>query len=195
MSIVGAAAAFLALLVAIPSIVAFTSIDRGLQLAVWFYPYKQTHTAFRQHPAWIQSHVLFSGVALTLAVLLHPVTPWSPEGGCYLAFLLLGSVCAVRFSALNAAHSTVVTASFSVLAASSCLPALLALNAAYPERWLMRSYAALFGAGVVFRAMAPHCAERSGNLRHMGLVGAASRALRNTNRTRYEVVLVVATSR
>ena len=154
MSIVGAAAAFLALLVAIPSIVAFTSIDRGLQLAVWFYPYKQTHTAFRQHPAWIQSHVLFSGVALTLAVLLHPVTPWSPEGGCYLAFLLLGSVCAVRFSALNAAHSTVVTASFSVLAASSCLPALLALNAAYPERWLMRSYAALFGAGVVFRAMA-----------------------------------------
>jgi hypothetical protein len=71
-----------------------------------------------------------------------------------------GSACSVRFSAANSAHKLAGTVSFAFMALGSVLPALMAVAAQIVYRhedarkWLGKSYAALWGAGVLFRFLA-----------------------------------------
>jgi len=134
----------------LPNVLAFRSIASGLAFIDWFYPYPQNHAHFRAHFATIRAHVLLNGAALAAVALYFALGPAAfgsrpGEAGYfdwgYAVTLSVGSAFGVRFSARNAGHGVVGTASFACMALASVTPAWLALWAPTDDarrRWLVR---------------------------------------------------------
>ena len=98
-------------------------------------------------------------MALLHVVALPP--SWWPLGTTlYFMLLVGGSIAGVAFSVTNPAHDHSVSFSFFCMAMGSIVPAALAWHAAMygamraHGHYLAVSFAALFGAAVVFRLMA-----------------------------------------
>ena len=157
----------LALIMVVPNMIAFgLSMSSGLAFIDWFYPYPQNHAHFLKHSKTIQLHVMLNGIALAGIACYFALVPATADANAhdgYFAWafaltLSAGSLAGVRFSARNAAHGVVGTVSFAFMALASVVPAWLAAlggtDDAARRRWLARSFAALFGAGVFFRVLA-----------------------------------------
>ena len=151
----------------VPNVACFLfSIDTGLLLIDWFYPWPQNHAAFIASPSLIRTHVVANGVALLtglgMVALGHDHARYAWLLFAYLATLVPGSIASVVFSARNPAHKFAGTLSFVFMALGSVVPAVAALvchtstgcAASSTHRWVSRSVAALFGAGVLFRVFA-----------------------------------------
>jgi hypothetical protein len=156
--------------IVVPNVLAFSwSIEAGLKFIDAFYPWPQNHSAFLRRPLQIRAHAALNGAALVwgLALLCPLLPPWadgffSPLAlDIYLGALVVGSVASVAFSATNAAHRLAGTLSFLFMALACVVPAASAWHAlrwrgdeARARAHLVRSVAALFGAGVMFRVFA-----------------------------------------
>lgn len=155
--------------VVIPNMLCFGSgISHGLRFIDWFYPWPQNHKPFLAMPSVIRSHILLNGGSLLLGLILlfpysSPMTSSSFDTllALYVSSLLLGSACSIIFSMRNAAHKLPGTVSFVFMALASVIPACCAAYAQWfllsntlARAHLVRSYAALFGAGVLFRLFA-----------------------------------------
>eukprot|EP00747_Dinoflagellata_sp_TGD_P221889 gnl/TRDRNA2_/TRDRNA2_93663_c0_seq1.p1 gnl/TRDRNA2_/TRDRNA2_93663_c0~~gnl/TRDRNA2_/TRDRNA2_93663_c0_seq1.p1 ORF type:complete len:235 (-),score=16.63 gnl/TRDRNA2_/TRDRNA2_93663_c0_seq1:403-1107(-) len=152
--------AFLALLMVIPNVAAFGySMRTGLAFIDWFYPWPQNHRPFLAMPYRIRSHVFLNGAALLLGTWLllmgsgvyeseEEIDMWGPLplSRIYVALATSGSLAAVLFSFGNVGHNRNVKAGFVGMALGTVVPAWCGHFAA--------SFAALFGAGVLFRIMA-----------------------------------------
>ena len=158
----------LALIMVVPNMIAFgRSMSSGLAFIDWFYPYPQNHAHFRRHAHTITVHVMLNGIALAGIACNFVLVPATANANAHDGYFIIwmyalvlsaGSLAGVRFSARNAAHGVVGTVSFAFMALASVVPAWLAAlgatDAAARRRWLARSFAALFGAGVFFRVLA-----------------------------------------
>merc|ERR1712183_153958 len=99
-------------------------------------------------PRKIRTHVFSNGMALLVGTAiqlgLHDDSGWYRL--LYKALLWIGSIAAISFSWSNPGHNAIIKAGFTCMALGALLPSVVG-------RFDM-SYASLFGAGVVFRAMA-----------------------------------------
>ena len=143
----------MAFIVVSANIVAF-SVGRGMDLIDYIYPYPQNHKPFKDNPATIVVHVLGNGSALLIGLaFVGGAETWFYA---YLSSVTVGTLAGVAFSVQNPAHGAAATGSFAAMGAASLLPAWLAAQSAGPERTrqVLRSVAALWGAGVLFRVLA-----------------------------------------
>ena len=167
MELVAGVVALCAAAAAITNIVAFAmGIKWGLRWIDWFYPWPQNHSVFLAMQAFITAHVFLNGFALLVGtVMVFPgLWPAAVDFGLllpiYVTSLVLGSSFSIRFSWANAAHKLAGSVSFMFMALGSIFPALMAGFAQASDRhddarkWLAKSYAALWGAGVLFRVLA-----------------------------------------
>jgi hypothetical protein len=167
--LVAGAVALGAVAAAVTNIVAFAmGIKWGLRWIDWFYPWPQNHKVFRSMQAAITAHVFLNGFALLVGTLMVFPGLWPKPAAVdfglllpiYVTSLVLGSCFSIRFSWANAAHKLAGSVSFVFMALGSIFPALMASVAQASDRhddarkWLAKSYAALWGAGVLFRVLA-----------------------------------------
>ena len=118
--------------------------------------YPQNHKPFHEQPRTILSHIIGNGLALLLGTMRLFVN-FEGSLSAYLLLLTYGSLASVWFSSKNVAHGFAVTTSFAFMAFGSLGPAICAFMAEDPavsRRWFLKSYAALWGAGVFFRVLA-----------------------------------------
>ena len=126
--------------------------------------FPRSQLSFFMYKALIKTHVALNGSALVMVALLHSVTlplSWWPVcTAAYCTLLALGTLAGVAFSVRNPAHDAFITLSFFCMGLGSLLPGLLALGSLMQGamsshgHYLALSFAALFGAGFLFRAMA-----------------------------------------
>lgn len=136
------------------------SLQRGLQFIDWFYPHKQNHKPFVENPWIIRCHIYLNGIALLIGTtnLFYNICEQQTLISTYMCSLVLGSTVSIVFSIANQAHSISATLSFVFMALGSIVPAMVACficESRYcREAYFLKSYAALFGAAVLFRVLA-----------------------------------------
>ncbi len=161
--------AFMAVLTASANLIAFSvSTDAAFTLLNIIYPNQQDPTHYLKNPTPIRIHIYLNALSLIIGVFQFlnrtPVLVHKYLGYCYVTLLTIGSVGAIQF-ALGREFGTdggfAAQFSFTWMAIASVLPALIGtfqivfLNDVLAhKKWMHRSYACLFGSGVLFRVLA-----------------------------------------
>jgi uncharacterized membrane protein len=159
----------------IPLLILFLhSIDAGFYIVDRMYPQLQSRTGFIIYSKFIYSHMYLNGVALFTGIfqfnqfvrkkseLLHRIV-----GFVYMLTVTLGSIAAIMY-ARNQSYGgeqedggSAGVLSFIWMAIGSVLPGYAGFyyivfrnDITRHKEWMLRSYACLFGSGVLFRVLA-----------------------------------------